>query len=142
MSHFETPKANLSLVKLKHTGTGGAQAQADSSIKDVNQDADGSNEVRRKLVMKKSSAQSIEMAGKLSSLKKYAEDQDNLNGIVGMIMSNSSKSIFGNEPIQESKGSIDRSLTFLKEDVHQDGDVFNLLEKDNEHYLSMERDVK
>ena len=81
------------------------------------------------------------MAGKLSSLKKYAEDQDNANGILGMMMSNSSKSIFANEPIKDSKGSIERSHILLNDDAYRNDEVFNnVLDDNNERYLSQERD--
>ena len=81
------------------------------------------------------------MAGKLSSLKKYAEDQDNANGILGMMMSNSSKSIFANEPIKDSKGSIERSHILLNDDAYHNDEVFNnVLDDNNERYLSQERD--
>ena len=54
-------------------------------------------------------ADSKEMAGKLSSLKKFAEDEDNNKGIVGLILSNSSKSFLGAENATNPKGSIPRS---------------------------------
>ena len=49
------------------------------------------------------------MVGKLSSLKKYAEDDDDNKGIVGLILSNSSKSFLGADNVANPSGSVQRS---------------------------------
>ena len=94
VSQFETPKATLSQVKLKH-GSGKNDGAKISSI-GAGTNEDSKSEVRRRLVMKNlthssiAAADSREIAGRLSTIKNYLEDADNNSGLIGMMLNNSS----------------------------------------------------
>lgn len=113
MSQFETPKGQqVSQIKLKHTAT----ANGDDLVANKSERrSEKKQEVRRKLILKRSSNQTIEankeenktsLAGKLSAKKNYLEDAiGDTQDLAGMILNNSSKSIVGaGIEIQEGKG--------------------------------------
>lgn len=101
MSQFETPKgpSQLSQVKLRHGSMPNADqsvAAAYGSIHKEDGKSERKSEVRKKIVTQKASIASIGAGSlvdscKLSSQKNYLEDNGG-KGLVGMILSNSSKS--------------------------------------------------
>ena len=94
VSQFETPKATLSQVKLKHESGKNEAARRSSAGLGTNEDS--KSDVRRRLVMKNLTHSSIaggeskEVAGRLSSIKNYLEDADNNSGLIGLMLNNSS----------------------------------------------------
>ena len=112
MSQFETPKGQqISQVKLKHNGTANGD---DLATNKSERRSEKKQEVRRKLILKRSSNQTIEaskeenktsLAGKLSAKKNYLEDAiGDTQDLAGMILNNSSKSIVGVGIEMQGKG--------------------------------------
>ena len=84
-------------------------------------------DVQRRLTLKRSSNSGTDSnhvtAGRLDSMKKYAEDDDMMQGVVGMILGNSSKSIAradlgSHESARKSLGATAAQASIKYEDAY------------------------